>query len=397
MKLKKQTSYKFVQIIILVLLFLGTMNLGNLYFYFLFGASLISIFINFRSLKVNWMVPILFVFSFLYILFDPHANSNVITMIKQLLFPMCYLLGLNFLYKKEDSSNNEKQISVAISVCSLGALIHYLLNLMINFTSLSRNTVDFWTGEVVTATVQAGLAVMALGVFSSWLFNNGKKRIIALIGIILILVYNMVLAGRTLILLTVMSIGISFIYSFNTIRNKKKGKLLIYVGGLVLIALVAYAENWGGVRDFILGSNFSARFDAMDISHDGRLENKKLYLRYMLKYPLGGGKLRDVTGEFAHDLYLDVCNDAGILACVLVVLFSGQSFYKAFSIVRKGNVGNDFKLLILCIYLILFVEFMLEPIMRGMPWMFYIFCFFSGLIQNVQITNRETKKEGGML
>lgn len=387
MKLKKQTDFKFVQIVILGMLLGGTINVGNLYFYFLFGASLLALLVNFRSLKVDWMVPILVLLSFLYIVFDPYAQAGMTAILKQFLFPMCYVLGLNFIHKENNFGEHEKterQIKVAIIVCAFGAFVHYLLNMSINFSSLSRNNVDYWTGNVLTATGQACLAILALGVLVAWLFDGGKKKVYAIVGLCLILAYNMVLAGRTLILIAALVIGAAFWYSFQTIRSKKRGKLLLCVCTAVLVLLVAYAENWGGIRDFVLGSNFSARFETMDISKDTRLANKMTYVKHLLAYPLGGGQLRNVTGVYAHELYLDAYNDAGILAYLVVILFAGSSFYSAFKAVRRGIVSGDLKLLILCVYLAIFIEFLLEPIMRGMPWLFCVFCFYSGMIKNIQ-------------
>ena len=129
---------------------------------------------------------------------------------------------------------------------------------------------------------------------------------------------------------------------------------------------------------------FYCPFETMDISKDTRLANKMTYVKHLLAYPLGGGQLRNVTGVYAHELYLDAYNDAGILAYLVVILFAGSSFYSAFKAVRRGIVSGDLKLLILCVYLAIFIEFLLEPIMRGMPWLFCVFCFYSGMIKNIQ-------------
>lgn len=386
MRLNKYTGFKGVQFVILGMLFVGTMNLGNLYFYFMFGASLFALFVNFRSLKADRMVVMLLALSFLYIIFDPYARTSMTSILKQFLFPMCYLMGLNFIRNETalyEETKNERQIMAAIVVCASGAFMHYLLNMSINFNSLSRSNVDYWTGNFLTATGQACLAVLALAVFIAWLFDSGNKKIYGIVGLVLILAYNMVLAGRTLILVAVILSGVALWYSTRIIQFKVRGKFFFFGCMVVLIFLVAYVENLAGIRDFILGSNFSSRFENMDISQDTRVSIKMEYLKHALEYPMGGGNLRNITGSYAHELYLDVYNDAGLMAYLVVILFAGSSFYFAFKTAFRGIVSGDLKILILCVYLAIFIVFLLEPIIRGMPWLFCTFCFYSGLIKNI--------------
>lgn len=391
MKKDRKTNFKFAQIVILILLFFGTMNVRNLYFYFLFGAAVIGILMNGRFLRVNGMVAVLLLLSLCYLLFYPNASSSMTTALKQFLFPMCYLMGLNFIRKEDSglrSDRAEQQMTAAIVVCAMGAFGHYLLNMSINFGSLLRNNVDIWTGGIVSATGQAGLAIFALGVFSAWMFDGKKRKPIAALGLILILAYNLVLAGRTLILLTIIVLSVAFFYAVKTTQAKRKGRLFLALSFALLVIMVIYMQNWFGIRDWVLGSNLSSRFDMMDMGQDTRTDNKRMYFAYMLDYPFGGDALHNEVGGYAHELYLDVYSDAGFLAYLLVVLFAADSFLTAFRIVRKGKTSNDFKLLVLCVFVAIFIEFFLEPIIQGMPWMFCTFCFFSGLLKNVQTTGR---------
>lgn len=396
MKKDRKTNFKFAQIVILILLFLGNMNVRNLYVYFLFGASVIGILMNGRFLRVDGMVAVLLLLSLSYVVFDPIASDSLTTVIKQFLFPMCYLMGLNFVRGEgaaELGEREERQISTAIAVCAMGAFGHYLMNMALNFGSAFRNNVDIWTGEILSATGQAALAVFALAVFSAWLFDTKRKKIPAILGLILIMAYNLVLAGRTLILLTVMVLCVSFFFAIRTTQSRRKGRLLLMLLLALIAVLTAYVENWFGVRDWLLGSNLSTRFDVMGWGQDTRMENKRLYLEHFLDYPFGGGYLRSELGVYAHELYLDTYNDTGVMGYVLILVFVANSTVTAWQCIRKGDISNDFKLLILCVYIAVLAEFFLEPIMRGMPWMFCTFCFFSGLLKNVKTTNRSGRSQ----
>lgn len=395
MKIALRSKFSFSQILILTLLLLASMNVLNLYFYFLFAAFLVSVVANFRSFIVDKLFFVLLIFSLSYLIFYPESLSSVTLIIKRFIFPMCYLMGLNFLNQGktdcEDKDNREHILKTAFSIPAIGAFIHYLLNMAVNISSLSRNTTDIWTGEVMLATGQACLAILAIGAFSATLFSEGlpRDKIISAVGLIGVFVYNLVLAGRTLIVLSAVILCVAFVYS--VINSDLKRKIYVIVVTLLIIFLfvIAYTQDLFGLREWVLGSNLSARFDIMQVNEDSRLSNKILYLSNMLDYPLGGGALRNYVGEYAHELYLDVYSDAGIFGYVSIILFVAFSSFNALRVIKNGNVSKNFKLLLICIFVSILIEFFLEPIIQGVPWMLCSFCFYSGLLKNVRISDSE--------
>ena len=395
MKIALRSKFSFSQILILTLLLLASMNVLNLYFYFLFAAFLVSVVANFRSFIVDKLFFVLLIFSLSYLIFYPESLSSVTLIIKRFIFPMCYLMGLNFLNQGktdcEDKDNREHILKTAFSILAIGAFIHYLLNMAVNISSLSRNTTDIWTGEVMLATGQACLAILAIGAFSATLFSEGlpRDKIISAVGLIGVFVYNLVLAGRTLIVLSAVILCVAFVYS--VINSDLKRKIYVIVVTLLIIFLfvIAYTQDLFGLREWVLGSNLSARFDIMQVNEDSRLSNKILYLSNMLDYPLGGGALRNYVGEYAHELYLDVYSDAGIFGYVSIILFVAFSSFNALRVIKNGNVSKNFKLLLICIFVSILIEFFLEPIIQGVPWMLCSFCFYSGLLKNVRISDSE--------
>ena len=108
MLLKKKKDFKLTGIVILALLFLGTVNLANLYFYFIFVAASAVILLNLRALRVDWVVVVLLLFALCYIIFYPGVASNIKTILKYILYPMCYVMGLNFVTKEDNTMDNER-------------------------------------------------------------------------------------------------------------------------------------------------------------------------------------------------------------------------------------------------------------------------------------------------
>ena len=381
------------QILILILFFLGTMNCFNMYFYFLFAAFGIGILVTYRNVKVDFNVISLTVLSVLYI-FLFFGYSSVTLVLKQFIYPLCYVLGLNFIRFERDEfrikTYDNSKVELAIVLPALGPLFHFLLNFNANATSLLRNTIDYWTGEMVTATAQAGLAVLAIGVFAAWIFSTKGKglKIASIIGLVLIFMYNLVLAGRTLLLITALVMLVAFGFSLKQSKINRKLTLFISTVAVISIALFMYTTNAFGIRDAILGSNFSARFDVISLGEDSRLQDKLMYLKNMIYYPFGGGALRSaLDGIFAHDFYLDTYNEVGFLGFIVVVAFVAFVIINTIKLVKNPKHVVNLRMLILCVMLAIFIQFFLEPILIGMPWMFCVFCFYGGIIKSINAEN----------
>lgn len=386
MILRRNNSITFHQTLVLVMLFLGSMNLMNKYFYFIFIAFLAFFLLNGQILKVDAVFGSLLVLSLSYLLFYPPARDGITTAMKQFSYPMCYFIGLNFFNLDRNgpmaTEVTEKKISAALIVLTLGAFTHYLLNMVSNMGSVSRNTVDIWTKEIIGATGQAALAVMATGVFAALLFSEKKPfvKLIAAAGIIMILLYNLVLAGRTLIVLTALVLMAAIVYRIIHSDIERKFQTIISVIVVVAAIIVIYVYDIWGVRSAVLSSNLSARFNQMLVSDDSRMAAKLGFIKNMLRYPFGGGNIRRVTGHYAHELYLDIYSDTGIVGYVATIYAVIITLKRLNAVLKNANAESDTKLLQLCFYIALLAEFFVEPIVQGIPWMFCAFCFSSGLL-----------------
>lgn len=383
------------QVFLLVLLFAGMMNLFNLFFYFVVVLFVFSVFFNYRHIKIDRMTVLLLAFSLCYLLFLPNSRNSVMAVLKQFAYPMCYLVGLNFIKRDTQSLNpdaEEFQQSAAIIIVSMGAFTHYFANILSNADNfMIRNVIDIWTGELLSATGQAGLAVLAVGVFVSLLFFNNNKLIsaISFAGIVFIFASNLTLAGRTLLFLILLTLIIAFVIVYKSSNNTNKTKMMLFVTVTVTILTVIYYNNLWGIRDMVIGSTFSKRFEQMSLFEDNRFFAKLQYIKLFLDYPFGGRQLFTQVGSYAHELYLDVYSDVGILGYLIVIVFVISSCSNIWKKARASK-SNGFRLLIYCVYFNLLSIFFLEPIIQGMPWCFCAFCFFSGLFgRNKRIKRRK--------
>ena len=387
MRIAFNKKYAIIQPLVLVLLFLASMNAFSKYFYFIFIAFVVLLFKENLKLKADRMFFLLLSFSALFVVFSPDTSGSLMLSLKQFAYPLCYLIGLNFQTRRDRnnafSAEVQNKVYFAISLMALGAFAHYCLNFLINIDSLARNNVDFWSGEILNSTGQAALSIMAVAVFVSTIFSQARfsSKIYSIIGLAIVFIYNFILAGRSLIVITLSTMLAAIIFMIlSTDTRYKAGKILLIIISFVLI-FVIYSENIFGLRDFIFGTNLSKRLEQMSFFEDIRLIRKGQYISNMFMYPFGGGKLHDFIGGHAHDILLDTYSDAGMFAFLVLLGFFAVSLKNAFNIIRNKRLEYNLRILVLCMFVVLILEFSIEPILAGMPWMFCAFCFYCGLLK----------------
>ena len=380
-------SFKLSQLLILFFVFLFAMNFINRYFYCVFIAFIIFVF-AIRKFTITVPFMVLLGLSISIMLFSGEDSSKITTLIKPLVYPLCFLMGSSFfnVKNKDTITSRENKISKIIYVVMFGLLVHYLLNFITNLGSDERNTIDFWVGGVLSATGQSALACIPIAVACCWLVSDSSKlkKFLSVLIILFILAYNLILAGRTIIIMSIICLATAIIHVIVNGKGVKKSYVLFTVLLIILGTILLINYNAFGLRDFVLESNLYERFFgdwAYGIDEDGRLDKKLMYLRNFFDNVWGGLHLKKEFG-YAHDLYLDTYDYAGIFALIAVVIYMVGSIKRTIKIISIKSVGFNFKQLILCVFLIVNMEFFIEPILYGMPWLFASYCFIDGLLRS---------------
>ena len=387
---KKRYDFNILQILTLLLLFFSGVNIGNKYFYFCFLATVIFIALN-KALIVDRQVIILLILALAWILFASDMQTFSLTsIIKPFLYPMAYMVGRSFLVNKNQSAFEirQKLIVPILILLSAGPFVHYLLNFLTNLNSDNRNTIDIWTGTMLSATGQAALACMMLSISLAVLFISTKAyvKLISVGCLIIIFLYNLILSGRTLFMMTAFIVLIGVIYYLKELKGADKK---IQVIGAILICacalFFAYLYNLFGIADYIEKSNMYLRFfgkNKEDVFSDTRMKWKMLYLDNFWMGIFGGAQIRKYTGKYAHDIFLDTYDEGGVVALFAMVYFIIRSVYVLIKCIKNKEIDFKFRFLMLSLYLSLYIEFLLEPILQGVPWLFALFCFIHGLIES---------------
>ena len=393
-KLVKESQFNLLQKITLFLLVLAGMS-------FLGRDKMICVLtcVLFLFCKTKFVVDgnvfTLLVVSVSWIVFAPPLSNIVFQIIRPLAYPLAYCAGLNFLSEKENLEKSEKQLRTAIIVVSIGPFIRFLLNFLSNMgKAVDRSTNDFWTGEALAATIQAALSLMVLVVAIVTLFTNarGRHKALSVLILVAIFIYNLTLAGRTLFVMLALIFMVSLLFlMIKGNRRSNKYKTLLVITIVILIVAVLYNINAFGIQDAFESSNFYDRFFGQwgkDLDEDSRMNNKMEYLANFSRSIWGGVRLRPYYG-YAHDIFLDTYDEAGIFALIAMLLFIGSAVVRLVSCLQNRLFKFETQQLILAMYFAMLVQFMIEPILQGLAWLFMLFCFIHGMVTRLDKTSRK--------
>lgn len=388
----------------LVLLFvsLASLNLINRYYYFVYIAVIFFSLNYKRKLHFDlYPVSMLLLLALSWAFFSPESSYSILGMLKPVTYLLCYIVGNSMMDDDVDYSSNKTSYTLfywTVVAIAIGLFAHYLLNWVSNLGASERNTVDIWTGTIRAATGQAALACIPLGLAIACLFfkNSIKIKLVSIVTIILTLMYNLILSGRTLIIMFCVIAAVAFAHRFLRVKKGRISVLLILLA-VIILALFVYQANIFGIRSYIEDSPFYDRFfsknSQMELDEDRRDVKKQFFLKNMLSYPWGGMHMREEMG-YAHDIFLDTYDEAGVFALLGMVFYILISVYHMFKCISDDTLSFGFRQIVLCVYVICYIEFMVEPILQGMPWLFASFCLIDGYVSRIIRHNKYVMGNG---
>lgn len=391
-KKEANTSTKGLFIIGLILLCLMSMDFFSLFFYIVFALFCFILCCMFRGFEIPQITMPVAILSVSMCLFSPTTRGGGMAMIRPFAYPACIIIGYN-LIRTESVEKAGKRVKWLIVALSTGAYCHYIFNMLYNWgKDLNRNTFDYWTKTILSATGQSTLACLMIGLSVCVIFTKSRLiyKVLSTGVIVSILYYNLVLGGRTIFILVIILFVLNIILEFG-IRKTVSARivLLFSVVFFAMIGLLFVRNNIFGVVDTFNKSNFYKRFylgyGGLEITEDSRFNFKIMYLMNMFNYPFGGNELyRAVGNHYAHDLLLDTYSDSSIFAFSAILVLIICLFVSFRRIMRVRAIDVDTRRIIVCSLVTFFVIFTVEPILRGMPWLFASFCVLCGAIKKIE-------------
>lgn len=398
----KLSINKIQNFIMISLLFLAAMNFGAKFFYFIFAAFFVLMLFR-RRLVVTPAAAVYLLLSVLMAFYN--APEGVLSMLRCMAWVMCFLVGLNItaasregLRLRYDRNKSEMSAGVVLFTIAAGSFGHFLLNFLYNRqNAMGRNTNDIWSGAIMAATGQAALCCIMCGLAVAMVFAPTKKghRLAGLACLGVMLVYNLVLACRTPLVILAVLLVIGVVYSLKQADTKEK--MLRLLSQFLLVAAVIaviVALDLFGIRQWLAQSNLFERFMKNDYSvgETDRYSNKLLFLQNSLNYPWGGSHMMEQFG-YAHDLWLDGYDEYGVFGLILLVFITVDGIGCLTRVLRRTQYSRRFKLMLLCVYVAVLLEFCVEPILQGMGWLFACYCLINGCIHGLELTHRKTLGE----
>lgn len=389
--------------IILLVMFLCGMNFQAKFFYFAFGLFLLQCLTK-RYLHYDRMLWVYFLFSAVYCVYG--LSAGTMEAVRRLAFLCMYMVGYDSTFVRFDSLRSNESVESwvikCVTVFSAGAFGHYFLNFIINVgASVGRNTFDVWTGDVLSATGQATLVCPMIGIAIARIVapQNNTKRIIPVIVVLIILIYNMVLAGRTIIAMLILdALFCITLYTRHEKGRYKKIKTWGILISIILVAIIMFRMNVLGIRSMFMESNLYARFYGLstsnELTEDSRMFNKGYYITHFWNY-LWGGKHMNAQVGFAHDLLLDCYDEAGIFATIPLLIIVFTSVKSIVRLVQAKCFSVQNRILLLSFYFCVYIQFFMEPILASTRWLFAGFCLVNGCVNaTVKVWINESNKLG---
>lgn len=300
---------------------------------------------------------------------------------------LSYYIGMMLI---EISKNKEKSVITYTYSIAIGFFIHAMANYIINIGTQDRNTIDIWTGVGRSATLQATMLTMIMGssFYSLVALKNKLHKLIITIFIILSLSYNLILGTRTLIIVSVVSFIVSCITFIILNRRNiflvlKNGKTLLIV---IIVIFLVFISNFMGIREKIENTKLLRRINkpySTEEADENRVQTLFLAFNSILEHPMGGNNERIGELKYAHNMWLDVGKQAGIIPFVLLSLFTIISLWNVIKIFKNEKFSNEFKVFLAGIYSAVLLNMAVEPIMQGEPLFFIMFCMIIGMVDNV--------------
>lgn len=307
-----------------------------------------------------------------------------------LLPPVAFLIGLN-LYECASMESIRKAILWLAAFMAL----HGVLNLLYETVEhgglvFGAYHMDVWSRSLSQVTAQMINYSLLAAVFGYCLFARPKGRWRFFLLSAIAVFHTVLCGGRTLLALFLLSSGSAFAFFVQSASKDKTRKILQVAAGaffLLVLLIVAYQLDFLSLRTTIEQTYLYHRlFSEYAVStgssfwETGRWNTKLKYLMEIPQYPFGGGLMRKEIRFYAHDIWLDALDEGGILALLLMTVYTIRLGTRTITLVRRKHIPWQDKMLVFCVTVVFLAQCLVEPVVQGSPVFFCAGCMIDGMI-----------------
>ncbi|AZU61065.1 O-antigen ligase family protein [Neobacillus mesonae] len=404
-KIVNKANFRGSGVIWTLILFVYCINFLNIGVYVpLLLSPLVILYLLKKRHNKTFLLTIFILFGFfivysLFLYF--YGYSSIVSIAGKIIYPtMFFIIGHILVKGDQDFRKTYRNIFAIVlaftvyGVISTKKAISLYGDAETARSSIGRVGIDMWTNNVVSATalnasLAFGLSLAVILLIRDKSFVKWKTvKYISLLCFLASTYAVIQLGNRTGIIIIFLTL---FITIFFTKRVSTKKLMNAIIAGVVLvIASFLYNINLFGIKTSIESSYLFFRFRGSTIEEDPRVSAWKATFSGLFEHPMGGKETYTPLNS-AHNLWLDVGYEAGVIPFILLVAFTVISLI---AIWRFRNM--DFPVMLKAIMLALYVSFMatffVEPVLIGLNEYFTIFCLFIGMIQRLIFERVSSRK-----
>lgn len=304
--------------------------------------------------------------------------------------PLMYIAGQQFIRFASDKELYYRRICwIVASGMFLFAILSYIKNGVVynyEYGKDLRQVPDLWVGKASLwqATNINGYCVLAVVVSMVTFFQKvcGVKLIAALVLFLGSVYLTLVTAARTnlflIVLVIICYIVLMLLLKKNiryiSRRNVFEKFILIAVG---LVTAQVIILNLDSFLRYLSLEAFIERLSnrRLTISEDGRW---KMWAIVIYEIPTHfWGNITSVS--LAHNIYLDVARESGVIPMVLLLIFTVMILNNAWRFLWDENYSLQLRVLNSVLIISLVASFLIEPVMNAKPFVFIAFCMVCGM------------------
>lgn len=316
-------------------------------------------------------------FSYCIIVFGIRAVAIMMPYVPIVLYVLSHYLAKEI--KRHE--NSEIQLSKVVYCLVFGHAVHGILNSYMYFAGYrgkaSRHWFDVWEQCMMPGTQLTiyYLAVFAV-LFPAIIYFKRKKWANSTIILVTLFFIYASLATRTrttLLVLVLVFVGQAILY---LILERKKvmpyitpKKIGIFFISMIVIIMLLF---------FALRDNEMIRIFIDNLDKDGGILNnirfrvQRQALSQIFDYPFGGNQMI-MDLNMAHNAWLDIANEAGVIPFLSFAVYTIWTIYELFRFVIKREIDTEIKLMMVGIYVAFFLYYTVEPALKASvhflsPW-----------------------------
>jgi hypothetical protein len=382
--------------IILSFFIINVYTSATLFFLFLTIYTVLKVFTSEQAFVLDISIIFLMLFTFTYVgISFQYGYFDLQLAVKHIAyFIVFYILG------KYIGEFQEMQIQYVLYIMTLSLALVSILGVFYTesvaskqYMTLHRGAFVPWqgSGSFASATLLGSYLALGISLFGLVFIKSPIVLRIINLGTSMVSVYASIeLANRTGLLLAGISFLVIFLLRmrFSSTKNLIVSSLVLFLQIVIIAGL--FNMDFMGISEAWEHSSTYQRMQKSDLTTDPRFEAWGIVLQGLIDDPMGG-KVARLNIGFAHNLWLDVGYNTGVIPLFFLVLFTLLVIYNFTEIFGSLYYSPYMKLLLGALLTGFLLTFMVEPIM-GNIILVTIFCFFSGIISSMENTAKENER-----